>query len=1079
MKKLLFVSCLFIAANVFSQQAKVIPPPPEAAQIQRYGDYPVAHYTGVPEIKIPLYEVKSGDLTVPIYLSYHASGIKVEDVDGIVGSGWSLNYGGSLSRSVKDKPDDRSPSFKQHYISPIGPSELEPYLNHVYDTEPDMFYFNLGKSSGKFSFKGRLQGETLQDPIFFPMCNVRYEANHFNNTWIREVFLTDEDGVRYKFGDSNATSVETNSLPSYSDFISTWKLKEIWPKNRDLIDKITFDYANGPDINAHHYMGQTSILDSVRHLGGGFVPGLVMEPHMLKVSGEYTHYITNPIGTSYEKISPVFSDFGYISKDLPYNVEQWTSLGGTTYKSKNLARINFKNGSVLFTYSSDGKKLVKLQVFDLDNSIIKHIDFHYSKYSDWTISRVKLDGISMSNAGELLKYRFDYEDELNTNYNYLAQDFWGYYNGATDNTTLVPLFNIDYYDYNLQTHHNINIGNANRNPDADYAKSCILRKIHYPTGGFTEFEYGLNQYINPETNQVSNAGGLRVEKITSSDANGGTVIKAFSYGKDNNGAGIMKLPPAFENYVSEETFYYNYIYTTHRYDFVPCTDGDIPDLCARSTIPILVRKRTLFSRPVKNIYHHDGNIVLYTHVSESVTDENNRPLGKTEYEYTLPMYEVVTPYYHNGVLNNNQGLFNTYISSDYTNTSPLLKNKKEYVLLQDSLRIITAMNYKYTPYNSTPVDAYPYFKWMHYNLGMTTNNGLDEETDFLKGAKMALGISQIYNPTNKVSEEAETSYYYGSQNQLTDSTTKTTTYGYGSPVHLFPVYIGVSTSKNSVKYKKIKYPLDYPNLSSTDLHSNGIKKMQEVHNVSEPVEEYEVVDNVVVNAKLNTYKPELPSLDASYKLSQSIPIDSFYVSKVINGMFTMEPRYDKIFQVEHYNGEGDILQIRQTDGVAVSYKWGYQNDYPIAEVKNCQHTEFMYEDFEDNGDMPATTGISPHTGKQAYSGSIDLSDYFNPAFNGKSYLLSYFKFDGARWVYHQVSYTGQTISGIIDDIRIHPVDAVMTTYTYSPLTGITSIIDGKGLTTFYNYNGFQQLREVKDHEGNILKRYDYHYRTQQ
>src|ERR1700716_3943068 len=83
-----------------------IPPSPTAASLGKYGEIPVGKYTGIPEINIPLYEITEGDIKVPISLSYHASGVKVEENASWVGLGWSLNAGGAITRSVRGKPDE-------------------------------------------------------------------------------------------------------------------------------------------------------------------------------------------------------------------------------------------------------------------------------------------------------------------------------------------------------------------------------------------------------------------------------------------------------------------------------------------------------------------------------------------------------------------------------------------------------------------------------------------------------------------------------------------------------------------------------------------------------------------------------------------------------------------------------------------------------------------------------------------------------------------------------------------------------------------------------------------------------------
>jgi hypothetical protein len=41
---------------------KIAAPSPNAASLGKYGDMPVGHYTGIPEINIPIYTIKSHDL---------------------------------------------------------------------------------------------------------------------------------------------------------------------------------------------------------------------------------------------------------------------------------------------------------------------------------------------------------------------------------------------------------------------------------------------------------------------------------------------------------------------------------------------------------------------------------------------------------------------------------------------------------------------------------------------------------------------------------------------------------------------------------------------------------------------------------------------------------------------------------------------------------------------------------------------------------------------------------------------------------------------------------------------------------
>jgi hypothetical protein len=87
------------------------------------------------------------------------------------------------------------------------------------------------------------------------------------------------------------------------------------------------------------------------------------------------------------------------------------------------------------------------------------------------------------------------------------------------------------------------------------------------------------------------------------------------------------------------------------------------------------------------------------------------------------------------------------------------------------------------------------------------------------------------------------------------------------------------------------------------------------------------------------------------------------------------------------------------------------------------------------------------------------------------------------WTYYEHQVTGLTTltlngTGNIDELRLYPQNAEMTSYTYSPLTGVTSINDTRAGISFFEYDGFQRLVNVKDQYGNIVKHTDYHYQGQ-
>lgn len=106
--------------------------------------------------------------------------------------------------------------------------------------------------------------------------------------------------------------------------------------------------------------------------------------------------------------------------------------------------------------------------------------------------------------------------------------------------------------------------------------------------------------------------------------------------------------------------------------------------------------------------------------------------------------------------------------------------------------------------------------------------------------------------------------------------------------------------------------------------------------------------------------------------------------------------------------------------------------------------------------------------------------YTNPqlvAYSGKGWFLYAAKVQGAHTVkiinfksgvpYSNPDYAFPTK---IDEVRICPIDAAMTTRTWDPLFGKTSETDPNNKTTFYDYDGSARVRLVRDMDGNILKK---------
>ena len=72
----------------------LVPPTPEAAAVLNYGQYSVSQASGQVDVSIPIYEIRTRELTFPVSLSYIGGGVKVTDKASWAGLGWVLNAGG-------------------------------------------------------------------------------------------------------------------------------------------------------------------------------------------------------------------------------------------------------------------------------------------------------------------------------------------------------------------------------------------------------------------------------------------------------------------------------------------------------------------------------------------------------------------------------------------------------------------------------------------------------------------------------------------------------------------------------------------------------------------------------------------------------------------------------------------------------------------------------------------------------------------------------------------------------------------------------------------------------------------------
>ena len=541
---LFFLMSSLILEGQGTHVANIFPPSPNAVSLGIFGEVPVGLTTGIPHINIPIYSYEgvANKLKLNLSLNYHGGGIKVEEIASNVGLGWALSGGGVISRTVFGLPDEQmgirhygdtvpdgvgtvyrvagcliwpgglgSHAYPDNSSSPCDSQEPsctdeDTFYDYVFiqrgirDGQFDLYSYNFEGYSGKFIIG-------LNDSILqMPQTNLRIE---YVNDY--KFIITTPEGIRYTFDD-----VEYDQINASLPFLSSWYLSKI--DAPFTADTIGFTY-NKPKIEYRTFGGQT-----VYHPAAGSDS---------IINSEYTH--------GFEQASQYSNALSLDSITLPggitvrfhydTNTRKDLDVGDFALRQIIISDANDQYGYHLnYSYTAALNYEGNIIPYDAPSSSFPDVDRGYK-------CRLRLDSIyKFSNSVQIPSYRFVYDDShFLPGRNSFAQDYWGFYNGHRDNSPyFVP-----------KLHAGVN--GAFREVDSSYAKASSLKKIIYPTGGYTEFQY--------ESNKVNNRilGGLRVKKIIDSDGldENKNVITEYSY---PNGGNYTEYVFYYPYWISGEEF---------------------------------------------------------------------------------------------------------------------------------------------------------------------------------------------------------------------------------------------------------------------------------------------------------------------------------------------------------------------------------------------------------------------------------------------------------------------------------------------------------------------------------------------
>jgi hypothetical protein len=1032
---------------------------PNAYAFSKIDNIPMNNFTGMANIDLPLYEKKMSVLDFNMKLVYTGSGgIKANEYTNITGRGWLLRAGGTIVRHTRGIPDDYQTKEIATDGSPItkwngilynngvtyktdGDSRIsytDPtfnYANGTADSQHDIFEFSIPGKSGRFYI-----GKDKQ-VIVVPDSKLKVIPSFTSSTEFKlaSFLIIDEAGIKYYFNQTEVT-FETDPTPGQAP-TATYYMKE-YPSSW-LLTRIEAPF-NEESINYQYIQRQT-------WAGSG-------------------------------STSPVY----YKRSDMPTgDVSSSVGLGA---KGADLQSITFSDQTKInLNYFLDGTDPITsplLKSIDILNTQQEIVKSYYLKYLYWgsgananyTITQPATNtyfatkGYDYLNAVDLVSsnnnyqtvYAFDYFLNQNLNENVVPHsnsvgtyveaglDFWGYYNGKTNATA-----NTNATAFLIPTP----LGPAaDRTPDLNYAKLGVIKRIIYPTGGSEEFEYELNDRRNG-SGKVTVA-GLRVKKRTLHDGIDpqNDIVKQYNYvDTDGLSSGFIGEEPEF-------TFVKNGYYD----------DGGWP-----SNPHVKYTLTTSFTNPANPISNVDGSFAGYRRVEE-VLQNGSSNNGKIVYEYSdlsytafwspkdyYPYRPVDRPYWAVGL-----PLTTTYFSSAGVMTKRIVN---EYNIFQQQ-KIDDNYRSLYMSKDGE-VDV----------LG--TNGSSDPNA-----IRFIYKFNNYYPVTGRTELKATHEYNYPSATGAT--ATEQLTQNTFDPNYFLLRTASRSTSDGNTVTKYLYYPFDYNLggplsalagnniLDQPVLSESWLTKSSTNYLVQSNVTEYQTLSSGVVRP-LKTYTARLakPLQGTPGSFSSTILLPADHNFKPVSTFNT----YDDKSRLVEFENQGGIKTAIILD----------KSGNTLAKADNASFGVIAYSGFEtdDLGNWTYAPGgissSSSKSGSKSYNGSITKSGLSSGNYNvslwakgsGSVTVNGVSTAVSANWSLYKWALTGitavtiNTNGNLVDQVALSPQAAQLTTANYYKGVEIESTADANSKSSYFEYDEFRRLVNVKDQNSNVVKNYAYHYAT--
>jgi len=1044
-----------IGATALSQNDKTlpksfIPPSPNAANLGLYTSVPVDAYSGLPGITVPIHTFKINGLNLNINLSYHAGGIRKSDEASWVGLGWSLNAGGVISRTKRGKDD----------LGPKGFYKIDPSnrpCDASYDQEPDLFYLNFAGFTGQFFL------ENTPGSVYPTIRTTVKSGLKIYTTPTGGWKVVDENGITYEFEQKeNATDVFTH--PDYSEtesYVSSWYLTKV---TNTFGETINLFYSNTGN-KIYKRIGSHSTKQLV-----GWAPSDLFSNYVM---------IGNQTGLDYYNgliKSYTTESYDEITTDEIVLTEIWSEYDMVDFIASDRTDLKMQSAGMV------GKKLDQVQVKTIRflgrpyGTIIKSFNLVYDYFNsnsgqpDNISKRLQLKSVQeVSGSSNIAPFTFSYTTNILPDKNSSG----GFLTNVTDgllNKVVYPTGGYTTYEY--EAHYGSQGARIKRVSQTDFTGTYNTRYFEYQGGKLlglsipfsgipSSVSLGATMILNGQATPIS-AGLAYMTSFYSDEQMMGESSSSYLVGYDKvieyfGATGEFgKTEYTFFNQQSSQAYWVpadvsnengfllskqDFAFSNNAYIPVKKTDYQV-NIVNVSTVQA---RRRIINGDCNHNYPVKSDWLQVTGETETTYDQNgNNPLAKTiAYTYSNPDHIYPTAEQSTDSKN---AIWN--ITNKYTSEKSAQEGGVYTTMLQNN--IIRKLEVSVTKDGQQISKTKTNYKDWYGNGAML----VPETEEFQKGSNNSEVRVRYYSyndngrPIEFAKEDgARTKYIWGYQNTLPIAEIRHANVN---------DYVETVTENHVLLANSPVFPGNYNVGTITLDHAQTI-------NVS----------------------GSLVQTGGSYGdlLAFSIVITDYANSDVqyyVRGYGPGTSANDPVSLPKGtYNVYYDFKTIDDQSDLQMDL------NLSITQSRFQINPACFYTSFEEEDGLLYTA--ESFTGVNSHPGTYTLA---MPGAAGK-YKLSWWQkpINSGSWEFKQQSITvnapgapAVTIGAqgsIIDELRLLPEGALMTTYTYDPQKGMTTKNDEKNQVTFYEYDELGRLKVVRDHQKNILKTYSYTYQEDQ